>query len=97
VLPGVAELAEGKVSIGDLREVSIKDLLRRDSVEGNKDLLGKNITNKVVVVTGAGGSIGSELCRQIVFGSVLNRVGSPPSCGHPLITRYSGGLEWGSG
>jgi FlaA1/EpsC-like NDP-sugar epimerase len=67
MLPGVAELAEGKVSIGDLREVSIKDLLGRESVEANKDLLGKNITNKIVVVTGAGGSIGSELCRQIVF------------------------------
>ena len=66
MLPGVAELAEGKVSIGDLREVSIKDLLGRDAVEANKDLLGKNITNKIVVVTGAGGSIGSELCRQIV-------------------------------
>jgi len=67
MLPGVAELAEGKVSIGDLREVSIKDLLGRESVVANKDLLGRNITNKVVVVTGAGGSIGSELCRQIVF------------------------------
>jgi FlaA1/EpsC-like NDP-sugar epimerase len=66
-LPGIAELAEGKVSIGDLREVNIKDLLGRDTVEANKDLLGKNITNKVVLVTGAGGSIGSELCRQIVF------------------------------
>jgi FlaA1/EpsC-like NDP-sugar epimerase len=63
----VAELAEGKVSIGDLREVSIKDLLGRDVAEANEELLGKNITNKTVVVTGAGGSIGSELCRQIVF------------------------------
>jgi FlaA1/EpsC-like NDP-sugar epimerase len=67
LLPGIAELAEGKVSIGDLREVSIKDLLGRDTVAPNKELLSKNITNKVVVVTGAGGSIGSELCRQIVF------------------------------
>jgi len=67
MLPGVAELAEGKVSIGDLREVSIKDLLGRDTAEANKTLLGKNITNKTVVITGAGGSIGSELCRQIVF------------------------------
>ena len=66
MLPGVAELAQGKISIGDLREVSIKDLLGRDVVEANKDLLGMNITNKTVVVTGAGGSIGSELCRQIV-------------------------------
>jgi FlaA1/EpsC-like NDP-sugar epimerase len=67
MLPGVAELAEGKVSIGDLREVSIKDLLGRDVVEPNKELLSMNITKKVVVVTGAGGSIGSELCRQILF------------------------------
>jgi FlaA1/EpsC-like NDP-sugar epimerase len=67
MLPGVAELAEGKVSIGDLRKVSIKDLLGRETVDANKELLGKNITNKIVMVTGAGGSIGSELCRQIVF------------------------------
>jgi len=67
MLPGVAELVEDKISIGDLREVSIKDLLGRDKVEPNKELLGKNITNKVVVVTGAGGSIGSELCRQIML------------------------------
>lgn len=66
MLPGVAELAGGKVSIGDLREVSIKDLLGRDVVTPNTELLSKNITNKAVVVTGAGGSIGSELCRQIV-------------------------------
>ena len=65
MLPGVAELAEGKVSISDLHEVSIKDLLGRNQVEANKKLLSKNITNKVVVVTGAGGSIGSELCWQI--------------------------------
>ena len=67
MLPGVAELAEGKVSIGDLRKVSIKDLLGRDTAPVNQELLGKNITNKTVVVTGAGGSIGSELCRQIIF------------------------------
>jgi len=66
LLPGITELAQGKVSISDLREVKIKDLLGRESVKINKDLLGKNITNKVVMVTGAGGSIGSELCRQIV-------------------------------
>ncbi len=67
MLPGVAELAGGKVSVDGLRKVSIKDLLGRDMVEANKELLGKNIFNKVVMVTGAGGSIGSELCRQIVF------------------------------
>ena len=66
-LPSVSELAQGKVKIADLREVSIKDLLGRDPVVANKELLSLNITNKVVMVTGAGGSIGSELCRQILF------------------------------
>ena len=66
-LPGLTELAQGKVKIDDLLQVSIKDLLGRKSVEPNESLLGENITNKTVVVTGAGGSIGSELCRQIVL------------------------------
>ncbi len=66
MLPGVAELAEGKVSVGDLRIVSIQDLLGRPKVFPNKQLLDKNILGKVVLVTGAGGSIGSEICRQIV-------------------------------
>jgi FlaA1/EpsC-like NDP-sugar epimerase len=64
-LPGVAELAQGKISVADLQQVSIVDLLGRDVVKPNQDLLGKNIAGKVVMVTGAGGSIGSELCRQI--------------------------------
>ncbi len=67
ILPGVSELAQGKVSVGDLHEVNIKDLLGRDSVKTNKELLSRNVTNKVIVVTGAGGSIGSEICRQILF------------------------------
>jgi FlaA1/EpsC-like NDP-sugar epimerase len=66
VLPGVAELAQGKISVADLRKISIMDLLGRSVVKPNQDLLGKNIINKVVMVTGAGGSIGSELCRQIM-------------------------------
>jgi FlaA1/EpsC-like NDP-sugar epimerase len=66
-LPGVSEFAQGKVQVADLREISIKDLLGRDSVVSNKELLALNITNKVVMVTGAGGSIGGELCRQILF------------------------------
>ena len=65
-LPGLTDIAQGKVKIDDLLQVSIKDLLGRKSVEPNELLLGKNITNKTVVVTGAGGSIGSELCRQII-------------------------------
>ena len=65
-LPGLTDIAQGKVRIDDLLQVSIKDLLGRKSVEPNELLLGKNITNKTVVVTGAGGSIGSELCRQVI-------------------------------
>jgi len=65
-LPSVSELAQGKVQINDLLEIDIKDLLGRESVSPNKDLLKTNITEKVVLVTGAGGSIGSELCRQIL-------------------------------
>ena len=66
-LPGMSDIVKGRVKIDDLRDISIKDLLGRDSVTPNKVLLEKNILNKVVMVTGAGGSIGSELCRQIIL------------------------------
>jgi FlaA1/EpsC-like NDP-sugar epimerase len=65
-LPGVLELAQGKVQVSDLKELDIEDLLGRDPVRPNALMLAKNINGKVVMVTGAGGSIGSELCRQIV-------------------------------
>ncbi len=65
-LPSVMELAQGKVTTSDLRDLDIDDLLGRESVAPNHILLGKNITDKVVLVSGAGGSIGSELCRQIM-------------------------------
>ncbi|MFC3685187.1 polysaccharide biosynthesis protein [Hydrogenophaga luteola] len=65
-LPAVSELAQGMVSTSDLRELDIDDLLGREPVAPNHILLGRNITDKVVLVTGAGGSIGSELCRQIL-------------------------------
>lgn len=65
-IPGVSALAQGEVNIEDIVEVEIEDLLGRDSVSPNYQLLDANITGKVVMVTGAGGSIGSELCRQIV-------------------------------
>ncbi len=65
-LPSVTDLAQGKVSISDLRELDIDDLLGREPVAPNHILLAKNIVAKVVLVTGAGGSIGSELCRQIL-------------------------------
>lgn len=65
-LPGVTQLVDGKVKVSDIREVDIIDLLGRDPVPPKPELLEKNIKDKVVMVTGAGGSIGSELCRQIV-------------------------------
>jgi FlaA1/EpsC-like NDP-sugar epimerase len=65
-LPGVSELAKGKVGVDDLLEIDLRDLLGRDSAKPNQELLKININKKVVMVTGAGGSIGSELCRQIV-------------------------------
>ena len=64
-LPGMADIAQGKIKIEDLRSVNINDLLGRDIVPANTELLRRNILNKVVLITGAGGSIGSELCRQI--------------------------------
>ena len=65
-LPGVTQLVDGQVQVSDIREVDIIDLLGRDPVPPKAELLEKNIKNKVVMVTGAGGSIGSELSRQIL-------------------------------
>lgn len=65
-LPGLTELVDGSISIADIKEVNIVDLLGRDPVEPIPELFSKNIKDKIVMVTGAGGSIGSELCRQIV-------------------------------
>ncbi len=65
-IPGMADLVSGKASVSDLKIVSVEDLLGRDSVPPAADLLDKNIKGKRVFVSGAGGSIGSELCRQIL-------------------------------
>jgi FlaA1/EpsC-like NDP-sugar epimerase len=65
-LPTLSELADGKITFNDLKEVQIEDLLSREIAQPNEILLNKNIRNQVVLVTGAGGSIGSELCRQIL-------------------------------
>lgn len=65
-LPSVMELAQGKVTTTALQELDIDDLLGREPVMPNHILLAKNVTDKIVLVSGAGGSIGSELCRQIV-------------------------------
>jgi FlaA1/EpsC-like NDP-sugar epimerase len=64
-VPGVYELIGGKVSINRLREVDINDLLRREPVRVNDEAVGATLADKRVLVTGAGGSIGRELCRQI--------------------------------
>lgn len=66
-IPGFMDLASGRVKVDDIQEVDIADLLGRDAVPAQSDLLARCITGKVVMVTGAGGSIGSELCRQILL------------------------------
>ncbi|MEK9710325.1 MAG: nucleoside-diphosphate sugar epimerase/dehydratase, partial [Alphaproteobacteria bacterium] len=64
-LPSYSDLAEGRVTVNDIRELSISDILGRDTVAPDPALMRRDIANKIVMVTGAGGSIGSELCRQI--------------------------------
>jgi FlaA1/EpsC-like NDP-sugar epimerase len=64
-LPGLADLASGRVTVDDFRDLDVEDLLGRDPVAPRPELLARTLARKVVLVTGAGGSIGSELCRQI--------------------------------
>ena len=66
ILPGLAALAQGKVLVSELKEVNISDLLGRYEIEAKPDLLNRNIEGKVVLITGAGGSIGSEISRQVI-------------------------------
>lgn len=66
MLPGITDLAHGRVTVNDLKPLDIEDLLGRDPVPPAPELLSKCVRGKVVMVTGAGGSIGSELCRQIL-------------------------------
>jgi FlaA1/EpsC-like NDP-sugar epimerase len=65
-LPSVQDIVEGKVSVSDIKDLTIDDLLNREQIKPNLELLSKNINSKVVIVTGAGGSIGSEISRQII-------------------------------
>ena len=65
-LPSINDLIEGKISVSDIRDLDISDILVRDSSFTDEVLLKKNINNKVIMITGAGGSIGSELSRQIL-------------------------------
>ncbi len=66
VLPNMGELINGKVSIKAIRDISYKDLLGRDEVRLEQEKIGGYLSGKTVLITGAGGSIGSELCRQIL-------------------------------
>jgi FlaA1/EpsC-like NDP-sugar epimerase len=66
ILPGLNDLEDGAAGVSDIREVDVADLLGRDPVPVDPGLVARNIAGKVVLVTGAGGSIGSELCRQIM-------------------------------
>lgn len=66
ILPSMSELVEGKITINALRKVKIEDLLGRKIIEPDKLLLEKKVTGKTILVTGAGGSIGSEICRQLL-------------------------------
>lgn len=65
-VPGLMDLASGRVQVSSIRELDIGDLLGRDAVDGDELLFSSKIQDKTVLVTGAGGSIGSELCRQII-------------------------------
>ena len=65
-LPNISDIARGKVSLSDIKDLDIEDLIDRKPVMPKLELMTPKISNKVVMVTGAGGSIGSELCRQII-------------------------------
>ncbi|MGL5009056.1 MAG: polysaccharide biosynthesis protein [Paracoccaceae bacterium] len=65
-IPGMADLVSGRTQIVEITDVPIEDLLGRDPVPPHTDLMQRDLRNRVVMVTGAGGSIGSELCRQII-------------------------------
>jgi len=65
-LPSISEIIDGRITISDIKDLNVNDLLNRDEVKPDIKLLNKSINSKTVLVTGAGGSIGSELCRQIL-------------------------------
>jgi len=66
ILPGLFDMVDGRAGVADIREVDVADLLGRDQVTPDTGLFARNTAGKVVLVTGAGGSIGSELCRQVL-------------------------------
>jgi FlaA1/EpsC-like NDP-sugar epimerase len=66
IMPGLYELLDGKVSVNRLRKVEIEDLLRRDTIQTDINAVQALVRGKRVLITGGGGSIGSELCRQVL-------------------------------
>ena len=65
-LPSISEIVDGRITITDIKDLNVEDLLNRKEVKPDYNLLNKNIYSKTILVTGGGGSIGSELCRQII-------------------------------
>ena len=65
-LPSLIDIVEGKVTVSDIRDLDIEDILGREQVEPDRNLLEKNIIKRSVLVTGAGGSIGQEICKQVL-------------------------------
>jgi FlaA1/EpsC-like NDP-sugar epimerase len=65
-LPTISEIVDGRITVSDIKDLNIEDLLDREEIKPDKKLLNKNVNSKTVIVTGAGGSIGSEICRQIL-------------------------------
>jgi len=74
ILPSLAELADGRVAVNQLREVTIEDVLGRETIALDTEAIGEFIRGKRILVTGAGGSIGSELCRQIAHAEAAQLV-----------------------
>ena len=66
IMPSIEAVMTGKLTVSEMREVKIEDLLGRDEVELDMDAISEKLTNKTILVTGAGGSIGSEICRQVM-------------------------------
>lgn len=66
IMPNIEDVMTGKVSVSEMKEVNIEDLLGRDEVKLDMNAISKKLTNKTILVTGAGGSIGSEICRQVM-------------------------------
>ena len=65
-MPSIDEITKGKTKIDALRPIPIEELLGREVIEAQSDLMKLAIKNKTILITGAGGSIGSELCRQVI-------------------------------